>query len=112
MSGGVGGVFIGGLSQCFVRKWHSWGPLVRPANHLGWLGSQVSWPHRLSHLGSSSYRLNMTRVESVISLAPNPGQPAKEWVGWAQAFCHVISSCHIIQDGFGYNEGMYGFWSI
>jgi hypothetical protein len=49
------------------------GPPVRPAGLLGWLGSQVSWLHRLSHLASSSYRLNMTRVESVIPLAPNPG---------------------------------------
>jgi hypothetical protein len=72
------------------------GPLVRPASHLGWPGGQVSWPHRLSHLRSSSYRLNMTHVESVILLAPNLGRPAPPWVGWAWAFCHVISPCHII----------------
>jgi hypothetical protein len=94
---------VGGLSRCFGWKWHSRGPLVRPADHLGWPGSQVSWPHWLFHLGSSSYWLNRTRVESIILLAPSPGQPAKEWgqpappwVGWAQAFCHVISPCHII----------------
>jgi hypothetical protein len=38
-----------------------------------------SWSHRLSHLGSFSYRLNVTCVESIISLAPNPGRLAKEW---------------------------------
>jgi hypothetical protein len=32
------------------------GPLVRPASHLGWPGSQVSWPHWLSHLRSSSWK--------------------------------------------------------
>jgi hypothetical protein len=46
----------------------SGGPLVRSASHLEWPAGQVSWPHRLSHLGSSSYQLNMTHVESVISL--------------------------------------------
>jgi hypothetical protein len=92
------GIFIGGLSQCFGWKWGSGGPLIRPASHLGWPGGQVSWPHRLSHLRSSSYRLNMTHVESVILLAPNLGRPAPPWVGWARAFCHVISPCHIIWD--------------
>jgi hypothetical protein len=59
--------------------------LVRSACHLGWPGGQVLWPHRLSHLGSSSYRRNMTHVESVISLAPNLGRPAKEWADWLLA---------------------------
>jgi hypothetical protein len=68
------GVFIGrGLHRCFRWKWGSRHPLVRPAGHLGSSSGQVSLPHWLSHLGFSSYRLNMTRVESVISLAPNPG---------------------------------------
>jgi hypothetical protein len=89
---------VRGLSQCFGRKRLSGGgALVRLAGHLG------SWPPRLSHLSSSSYRLNMTRVESIILLPPNPGRPAKgwvrpapPWVGWARAFCHIISPCHII----------------
>jgi hypothetical protein len=99
------GVFIEGLSRCFGWKWCFGGPLVRPASHLVWSGSQVSWPLWVSHHESSSYRLNMTHVESVISLVPNPSWLAKEWgrlappcVGWAQAFCHVISPCHIIWD--------------
>jgi hypothetical protein len=41
------GVFIGGLSRCFDRKWGSKGPLVRPAGQLGWSGGHVSWPHPL-----------------------------------------------------------------
>jgi hypothetical protein len=57
------------------------GPLVRPADHLGWSSGQVSWPHRFSHLVSSSYRLNMTHVENVISLAPNPDRPADPTLG-------------------------------
>jgi hypothetical protein len=24
------------------------------------------------------------------------GRPARPWAGWALAFCHIISSCHII----------------
>jgi hypothetical protein len=99
---GVGGIYRGVKSVLWVKVGHGV-PLVRLAGHLGWPGGQVSWPHRLSHLRSSSYRLNMTRIESVISLAPNPGRSAKEWgwptppwVGWARAFCHIISSCHII----------------
>jgi hypothetical protein len=77
LSGGVG-VFIGGEVGALGESGARGGPLVWTASHLGWPGGQVSWPHRHSHLGSSSYRLNMTCVESIISLVPNPGQPAKE----------------------------------
>jgi hypothetical protein len=79
------GVFIGGLSWYFRRKWGSGGPLVKPVGHLGWLGGQVSWPHRLSHLRSFSYRLNMTRVKSVISLTSNP----------AFLPCHLLMSYYL-----------------
>jgi hypothetical protein len=101
LSGGVGGIYRGGrVKSVLWAKVALGAPDVRPTDYLGWSGGQVSWPHRLSHLGSSSYQLNMTRVESIISLASNPGGPAKEWappwVGWARAFCHVISPCHII----------------
>jgi hypothetical protein len=95
------GVFIGGLSRCFGQKWGSGGggALVRSTTHLGWPGGHVLWPHRLSHLGSSSYRLNMTRVKSVISLAPNPGQSVgPTWGRLGLGFCHIISPCHIIWD--------------
>jgi hypothetical protein len=39
---------VWGLSRCFVRKWGSRGPLVRPADHLGWPAGHVLWPDRLS----------------------------------------------------------------
>jgi hypothetical protein len=83
-------------------------------NLVFWLVLAVLKPNRIIrmytdancssfHLRSSSYGLDMTHIESVISLAPNPGRPAKEWgrpvppwVGWVQAFCHVLSPCHII----------------
>jgi hypothetical protein len=92
---GVGGIYWGFKSVLWVKV------------ALGGGTCQADWPsrvagqpssvaHRLSHIGSSSYRLNMTRVESIISLAPNPGRPAPPWVGWARAFCHIISPCHII----------------
>jgi hypothetical protein len=57
------------------------GPIVRPVDHLGWPGGQVSWSYQLSHLRSTSYRINMTRVESIISLAPNPGWPSGSTLG-------------------------------
>jgi hypothetical protein len=47
----------------WAKVWLGGGALVRLTGHLGWPGGQVSWPHRV----------NMTRVESIISLAPNPG---------------------------------------
>jgi hypothetical protein len=49
------------------------GPLARPSDRLGWPGSQVSWPHQHSHLVSSSSRLNMIHVDSIILLVPSPG---------------------------------------
>jgi hypothetical protein len=77
--GGVGGIYRGVKSVLWVKVGlRGGGALVRLAGHLGWPGDQVSWPHQLSHLTSSCYRLNMTHVESIISLAPNPGQSAKD----------------------------------
>jgi hypothetical protein len=120
LPGWVWGIYRG-LSQCFGQKWGSGSPLVRPAGNLGWPGGQVLWSHQLSHLGSSSYRLNMTHVESVILLAQIPGQLVKEWgrpatplVGWAWAFSHIISRVILSQTtpGFGRNEDICGFWSI
>ncbi len=71
--------------------------------------------------GCYTYRLNMTCVESVISLAPNPGWPAKEWadrphLGSVGPGLFATSSPHVILSettpGFGHNEDMHGFWSI
>jgi hypothetical protein len=89
------------------------GPLVKPARHLWWLGGQVLWRHQLSHLGSSSYRLNMTHVEWVISLVPNPGRPHFGLVG--PGLYATSSRCVILSKttpGFVHNEDMYGFWNI
>jgi hypothetical protein len=49
------------------------GPLVRPVGHLGWLGGQVLWPRRLSHLESSSYQL-WPVVQGVGLAGPTLGQ--------------------------------------
>jgi hypothetical protein len=57
------------------------GAFVRLAGHVGWLGGQVLWLHQLSQFGSSSYQINMTRVESVFSLVPNPGRPIGPTLG-------------------------------
>jgi hypothetical protein len=56
-------VFIGGLSQCLGRSLGSGGPLVRPGNHLIWLGGEALWQHRLSHIGYPFCRLKLTCVE-------------------------------------------------
>jgi hypothetical protein len=83
------------------------GALVRPASHLGWSGGQVSWPHRLSDLGSSSYRLNMTCLESQILV----GRPHLGSVG-PELFA-MSSPCVMLSEttpGFEHNEDMSGFW--
>jgi hypothetical protein len=41
---GVGGIYIGVRSVLWVKV-ELGGPLVRPADHLGWSGGQVLWPH-------------------------------------------------------------------
>jgi hypothetical protein len=69
------GVFIGGLSQCFGRKWRSGGPLVRLASQLGWSGSQVSWPHHLWASLAYSTDLLWHVYETVFENMPNPGRP-------------------------------------
>jgi hypothetical protein len=38
-------VFIGGVKSVLWANVGLRGPLVRTADHLGWLGGQVSWPH-------------------------------------------------------------------
>jgi hypothetical protein len=73
------GVFIGGLSLCFGQKWGSGRPLVRPGGQLGWLGSQVSWPHWLWALDTpctADLPWHVGKVE--FEKAPTPSQPANE----------------------------------
>jgi hypothetical protein len=72
------GLFIGGLSRCFGRKWGSGGPLVRPVGHLGCLGGQVSLPHRLWALDASCTNLPWHIGKEEFERAPTPGRPAKE----------------------------------
>jgi hypothetical protein len=40
---------------------------------------------------------DLTHVESVISLVPNPGRPAPPWVSWAHAFLphHLLVSYYL-----------------
>jgi hypothetical protein len=97
-----------------LAKVGSGGPLVRLTGHLGWLGGQVSCLHRLSHFGSSSYRLNMTHVKSVISLVPTLA--GRHHLGSVGPELFAMSSPRVILSettlGFGHNEDMCGFWSI
>jgi hypothetical protein len=72
------GVLIGWLSRCFGRKWGSRGSLVRPANQLGWAGSQVSWPHRLWALDTLCIDLPLHVGKAEFEKAPTPGQSTKE----------------------------------
>jgi hypothetical protein len=91
------------------------GTLVRVAGWPSFMAASTS------HLGSTSYQFNMTRVESVILLAPNPSRPTKEWgrqphLGSVGPGHFATSSPRVIlfeaTSGFKHNEDMYGFWSI
>jgi hypothetical protein len=83
-------VFIG-VRQCWGQRLGMWGPLVRS-------GGQVSSLHHLWALYTLSVASAGHVVKTVFGNAPTHGRPATPWLDWARAWCHVISSCHIVCD--------------
>jgi hypothetical protein len=70
-------VFIGGVRWCVGRRLGTWGPLVRPAGHASWLGSQVSSFHCLWTLDVLSTAFARHVDKTVSRNAPTHGRPTK-----------------------------------
>jgi hypothetical protein len=109
------GVLIGGLCRCFGWKWGPGGPLVRPADQIGWTGGQVSWLHRLWVLDTAAPTFLDTLAKWNLKGRQHlAGRPAPIWLGWARAFAksspHVIF--YVTMPCFGHIEDMHRFWSI
>jgi hypothetical protein len=110
------GVFIGGLSQCFSRKWGSGGALVWPARQPSYMATPTLGVGYLMH------RPSLTRWQSEIWKGTNTwlagqgggaGRPHFGSVGpglCAKSSPHVIFS--VTMPYFGHIEDMHGFWSI
>jgi hypothetical protein len=107
-------VFIGGLSRCLGQNWGSGGPLVWLADHLTWPGGQPLWQHQLSHIAYPSCQLKLTHVEDGFWKDAKPWPVVHPLARLAPSFVPrrlLVSYC-LWLSYFGYNEDMYGFWSI
>jgi hypothetical protein len=69
-------VFIG-VRRCCSRRLTTWGPLVRPAAHATWPGSQVSSLYHLRALDTLSIASNGRIDKTVFGNASTHGRPAK-----------------------------------
>jgi hypothetical protein len=68
----------------------------RPPN-----SASTDFGHWIPHAPTLLDTLTKRKLKWCQHMAGRPrrwGQPAPLWLGWAQALCHVIPSCHIICD--------------
>jgi hypothetical protein len=115
-------VFIGGVRCCSSRRLGAGGPLVRPAGHATWSGTQVSSLHLLWALDTLSIASAGHVDKTVFGNTPTHGRPAKVMWPVSHTLARLIPCFvphHLLRvifsvtmSYFGHNEDMHGFWSI